>query len=820
MDLILLIGGGVLLFLVIAFFIAFSKWYKKVPQGKALIRTGRGGVKVSFDKGMMVYPVLHKMEIMDISIKSFTISRTGKEGLICKDNMRADIRVNFFIRVNNTPDAVKKVANAIGVQRASDESLLIELFEARFSEALKTVGKSFDFVELYDQRERFKQEMLEISNKDLGGYSLENAAIDYLEQTSVDALNPDNILDAEGIEKIVGITSAKMEATKKRENEKKAEIGRLDTEMREKELAYEKDIAIKEAAQKTEISTTEDREEHERIKVREEMARKNMEEEKKTGQAEKLEDEKNARELMKAEKLREKEEVKEVEDVKKQQELSENKRLEEVEKAQIEKEKILERERKEIQELIRQRVEVERETVQEEEKIKDTRAHADVDRKNQVAMKERENEAEVALVEQIKAAEAAQKAAELKSQQLEIEAQTRLKVTKQDAESKKLMADAQAEESASLGLAEARVMEAKAQALEDQGTAEANIIEKKSLAEAKGIEAQKAAENAAYEEKGKIEARLLEEQGIAESKVMEIKAESEKKQQLAMAEAEKAKGLVEAEVEEAKAEARKKAGVAEAQIEEAKAEAAKKAGIVEAEIAEAKAEATKKAGFAEAEVLRAKAESEKARGLVEAEIAEAKAEALRKQGLAEAEAMEAKALIDAKQTAAKAEALKKMEGIGKEFEEFRLKLEKDTKVELAGIEIQKAVAEAQAAALAEAFKNSKIDIVGGETMFYENIMNVIRRGKTLDTFVNGSQTLSELKGALLNGEGASFIGKLRDFVSEFKISAQDVKDLSISALILKMSGLTENVNTQKMLTTLLDMAKKVGLADEKASKLL
>ena len=820
MDLILIVVIGIVVFFVLAMAMAFSKWYKKVPQGKALIRTGKGGVTVSFDRGLMVYPVLHRMEVMDISIKSFTISRTGKEGLICKDNIRADIRVNFFIRVNNTPDAVKKVANAIGVQRASDESLLVELFEARFSEALKTVGKSFDFVELYDQRERFKEEMLAISNKDLGGYSLENAAIDYLEQTSVKELNPDNILDVQGIEKITTITAEKKRATQKKEIDLRAELGQQNLDITEKELFYAEQKAIKEAEQQTKISTKQDREEQERVKVREEMARKNMDEEKSTELATKLKDENNARELMKQQKLREKEEVKEVEDVKKQQELAENKRLEEVEKAQIDKEKILERERKEIQELIRQRVEVEVETVKEEEKIKDTRAHADVDRKNQVAMKERENEAEVALVEQIKAAEAAQKAAELKAQQDEVEAQTRLKVTKQDAEAKKLMADAQAEESASLGLAEARVMEAKAQALEDQGTAEANIIEKKSLAEAKGIEAQKAAENAAYEEKGKIEARLLEEQGIAESKVLEIKAESEKKQQLAMAEAEKAKGLVEAEVEEAKAEARKKAGVAEAQIEEAKADAAKKAGIVEAEIEEAKAEATKKAGFAEAEVLRAKAESEKARGLVEAEIAEAKAEAHRKQGLAEAEAMEAKALIDAKQTAAKAEALKKMEGIGKEFEEFRLRLEKDTKVELAGIEIQKAVAEAQAMALAEAFKNSKIDIVGGETMFYENIMNVIRRGKTIDTFVNGSQTLSELKGALLNGEGASFVGKLRDFVSEFKISAQDVKDLSISALILKMSGLTENVNTQKVLTTLLDMAKKVGLADEKASKLL
>ncbi|EAY30252.1 conserved hypothetical protein [Microscilla marina ATCC 23134] len=772
----------------------FAKFFKKATQGKALVRTGSGGLKVSFNK-MMVLPVFHKLEIMDISLKSFTISRTGKDGLICQDNLRADIKVVFFIRVNHKEDEVKKVAQSIGCARASDVNLLQNLFEPKFSEALKTVGKRFDFVDLYDKRNEFKSQMLEVIGKDLNGYVLDTASIDFLEQTPLDSLNENNILDAEGIKKITEITARERKLADKIRNEEKAVLGQQHADAREKELFYAEQVAVKEAEQQTKIKTKQDREEAERIKVAEEMARDNMQQQKKTELEQQLVEEENARQKMRAVKGREKEEVKEIEDVKKQQELAQNLRLEEVEKAQIGKEKILEKERKEIQDLIRQRVEVEVETVKEEEKIKDTRAHAAVERNNQVAMKQRENEAEVALVEQIKAAEAAKRSAELKTQQDELEAQTRYKVTQQDAESKKLMADAQAEESASLGLAEARVMEAKAKAMEDQGVTEANIIEKKAVAEAKGIEAQKAAENAAFEEqsniearlleeKGKIEARVLEEKGIAEAKILEIRAEADKKQALAIAESEKAKGLAQAEVEEAMAEAQKKKGLTEA------------------------------------DVLIAQAEAEKTKGFVEAQVAEAKAESIRKQGLAEAEAMEAKALVEAKKIAANADAMQKMDGVGREREEFRLQLEKDTKVELANVEVQKAIAEAQAMAMAEALKNSKIDIVGGETMFYENIMNVIRRGKTIDTFVNGSQTISELKGALLNGEGASLLGKLRDYIADMKISAKDIKDLSISALILKMSGMTQNNATQTTLKGLLDMAKKIGLADENASKFL
>ena len=80
----------------------------------------------------------------------------AEQGLICKDNLRADIVVAFFVRVNNTVEDVHKVAQSLGCQRASDRQALVELFDAKFSEALKTVGKQFDFSELYTNRVAFR----------------------------------------------------------------------------------------------------------------------------------------------------------------------------------------------------------------------------------------------------------------------------------------------------------------------------------------------------------------------------------------------------------------------------------------------------------------------------------------------------------------------------------------------------------------------------------------------------------------------------------------------------------------------------------------
>jgi len=43
-----------------------------------------------------------------VSVKKLEIAREGKDGLICKDNMRADIQVAFFIRVNKSVDDIVK----------------------------------------------------------------------------------------------------------------------------------------------------------------------------------------------------------------------------------------------------------------------------------------------------------------------------------------------------------------------------------------------------------------------------------------------------------------------------------------------------------------------------------------------------------------------------------------------------------------------------------------------------------------------------------------------------------------------------------------
>jgi len=703
-----LLGAVAVIFLGVLVIIA--RFYKKVPQGQALIKTGMSKEpKVAFKNGMWVVPVIHMMERMDLSVKTIEVVRMKEDGLICQDNMRADIKVVFFVRVNADTKSILKVAETIGCARASDPETLRQLFEAKFSEALKTVGKRFEFVELYDNREKFRKEIIDIIGADLNGYSVEDCAIDYLEQTPIEFLKADNILDSEGIKKITELTAAqKVKANFIRREEEKT-ITEQDVEAREAILEYERQLAEKEERQKREIANIKAREGAEIAKISEEERLRSEMVRIKTEEELAIAEENKARQVVIASKNKERAEAVENERVEKDRLLEQTEKERIVTLAEIEKQRAIEEEKRNIQDVIRERVMVEKKTVEEEEKIKDTREVAAANRSKQVAVIKAEEAGESSIIELSKTAEAEKLAAEIQAQKLLIDAEAEKNAAEAEAEARKIRAEAKAAEEATIGLSEAQVIEAKAKAKEHEGSLEAVVIEKKAQAEAKAI----AAKAEALHKQGLLEAEVLAEKGSSEAKVT----------------------------------------------------------------------------------------SEK--------------------GSAEAQALEEKLVAEAKGVEQKALAMKKLDGVGKEHEEFKLRLEKDTEVRLAEIDIQRYVAEAQAMALSEAFKQANIDIVGGEETFINNVMNAINRGKTVDRMINSSQHLGDLKTALLgDGNGTTgLLSQIKEAVKSSGLKTNDIKNLTLAALLYKLQ---QKVSDKEKgdINSLIDKVQQFGLTDQLVSTLL
>jgi uncharacterized membrane protein YqiK len=571
MDLTIVIAGivGGLFFLFCAAF-TVSRFYRQVDQGRALIINPFKGEPVVTFTGSIVWPIINRAEVMDIALKTVEIDRRGKEGLICQDNIRADIKVTFFVRVNKTREDVLKVAQAIGCARASDEGTLEHLFEAKFSEALKTVGKSFDFEELYTKRDAIKDQVILVIGKDLNGYMLEDCAIDFLEQTPVEMLDKDNILDAQGIRKITELTAVQNIHTNEFRQSERMAITKRNVEADEAIFALERQRAEAAAKQKREIESIQAREtaEAERVKAEEyakqQLARIKAEEEIQ------INDQNKHRQIEVAQKNRERVVGVETERVEKDRALEAINREREVELSRIGKEKQLEAEKKAIADVVRARIAVEKGVAEEEERIKDLRVKAEATRRKDALLITAEAQAQEKLVKDIKAAEASNEVAKFSAKEKLTLAEADLEAADKTAKAKMRLAEGIQAEEAAHGLAEVRVKEADALAVEKQGMAQVRVKE---------------AEAAVIEKQGMAQATVLKERGLAE-------ASAAREKLLAEAAGEKEKGLARASIGEAEAQAIQKRGEAEAVSAREKLLAEAK-GIEEKLLAEARGLAEK-----------------------------------------------------------------------------------------------------------------------------------------------------------------------------------------------------------------------------------
>lgn len=627
---ILLTAVGIFFGIIVIGLLVYISNYKKPAQGKAIITSGVRGTKVALERGIMVIPSLERWEEMDLSIKTIEISRMQSDGLICKDNIRADIKVVFFVRIDKDPANIKKVAQSIGCERASDPVILRELFEAKFSEAIKTVGKRFDFVDLYDNREKFNSEIQNTIGEFLNGYKLDDVSIDYLEQTDIQYLNKDNMLDSEGIRKISQRTAAEAIQTNLIRAEEEKVIKLQNVEKLEAILEYDRQLAKKTQRQKREIANITAKEEAEIVKIGEEERLRSQLVRIKTDEELAIAEEHKERQVIIALKNKERTEAVENERVDKERLLEVTEKEKIVTLAEIEKQRAVEEEKKNIQIVIRDRIAVEKKVVEEEERINDTRVLAAANRLKDKAIIEAQAKGESIKIEHELTADAERMAAEITAKTRIVEAEAEKAAAVLEASSRITIAEAKASEEAAMGKSEAQVIQAKAEAREQEGMIEAKII--------------------------KLKAAALREQGQAEADVTTV------------------------------------------------------------------------------------------------------------QGQATASALSAKLNAEAEGTAKKAEAMKQLDGVGKEHEEFKIRMEMERDVQLAGIHVQRDVAASQATVLAEALKSANIDIVGGEMEFVNSILKSVSQGKQLDGMVKNSEVLSSLRQKLVGNEEATglldmFVGK-------------------------------------------------------------
>jgi uncharacterized membrane protein YqiK len=264
--------GTVLLWLIglavaIVILVYVMRWlYRRSTKETAFVRTGFLGEKVVVNGGAFVIPVLHEITPVNMNVMRIEVLRRENGALITRNRMRVDIVAEFFVRVGASRQAVAAAAQTLG-RRTLQEDGIRSLLEGKFASSMRMVAAQMSLEEMHEQRRDYASQVRDLASEALAanGLELENVAIVDLDQTSLEYFDPSNAFDAEGLTQLteaievrrkmrneieqrtlVDIRSQNLEAQKK--------VFEIDRETEYARLEQEREVEIRRAVQRAELS--------------------------------------------------------------------------------------------------------------------------------------------------------------------------------------------------------------------------------------------------------------------------------------------------------------------------------------------------------------------------------------------------------------------------------------------------------------------------------------------------------------------------------------------------------------------------------------
>ena len=205
---VVLVSFGAVVLAIGCILTVITKLYHKADSDMALVRTGMGGSKAIVDGGSIVVPFAHNLIVVSLMTMKLSVERRGKDSLLTKDKLRADVVSEFYIRVQKDEKAVKAAATSLGT-RCTDPDEISKLMYEKLVSALRSVAATMTLGELNSNREDFARKVQEIVTKELepNGLTLEAVTVSHLDQTPPnDMRGTENVFDSEGLRTIAEIT--------------------------------------------------------------------------------------------------------------------------------------------------------------------------------------------------------------------------------------------------------------------------------------------------------------------------------------------------------------------------------------------------------------------------------------------------------------------------------------------------------------------------------------------------------------------------------------------------------------------------------------
>jgi len=230
-----------------------QRYYAKATLDTALVRTGLGGRRVIIDGGCFALPILYQIQRVSMGSVTFPVHRKGRESLLTKDQLRADIEMEFELRVEPTPEGIATAAQVLGMRIARGGDAIREVVGGALINAMQDAAARRNLADIHLDRSGYTSEVTQSVAEHAArlGLVMVSTSLVSVDQSDLSQLNEGNAFNAQGMRRLAEMVAEQRKARVKVETETEIAI-------RESRLAqHQKQLELQRAEQEAEIAQQE-----------------------------------------------------------------------------------------------------------------------------------------------------------------------------------------------------------------------------------------------------------------------------------------------------------------------------------------------------------------------------------------------------------------------------------------------------------------------------------------------------------------------------------------------------------------------------------
>ena len=252
------------------------RFYVKANRETALVRTGLGGQQVVMDGGCPALPILHQVQKVSMRAMAIRIARDSEHSLLTGDRLRADVEMEFEVRVAPNPEGVATAAQALGQRIARGGEAIEELLWGQLVNAMQDAAAARTLDEMHKDRAGYTGEVANAVREymeDLG-LTLISAALVRVDQGSLAHLEENNAFNSEGIRKLASLVAENRKERVRIETETEIAVHESRLAQAQRRLDLERAEREAEIAQREHLARLEAEAEALSAEIRSQAARK------------------------------------------------------------------------------------------------------------------------------------------------------------------------------------------------------------------------------------------------------------------------------------------------------------------------------------------------------------------------------------------------------------------------------------------------------------------------------------------------------------------------------------------------------------------